>query len=100
MAITERMVEIKNKLVEADREKTTEALAEYIYRSIAPRAKGKTKYSVFESDGQEAAFRKGAQIESSSLAWLFDRMEEEGLLEKVDSVSYLTALGIKALCQP
>jgi hypothetical protein len=101
MTITERMIEVKNNLVEADRQAAIAALTDYIYHEIGSRVSdGASRYVLFNNDSYVESFRSGARIEQSALWWLLGRMKDEGLVEISDSIISLTALGINSLCKP
>ncbi|MDR1020492.1 MAG: hypothetical protein LBL73_07025 [Synergistaceae bacterium] len=80
MTITDRMISVKKRLAEEDREAAIAALTEHVYRVVRPRAAGAHRYALFESEGQKESFCAGARIDRTALSWLTDRMAEEGLL--------------------
>ena len=97
MTVTERMLAVKNKLIETDRDTAIEVLTEYIYHVVRSRVAQANKYVLFESDSYVEGFRSQAHLDGFALAWLLDKMKEEGLLDISDRVLSLTALGIKNL---
>ncbi|GHV49879.1 hypothetical protein FACS1894216_01060 [Synergistales bacterium] len=98
MTITERMTEVKNRLIESERDKALSALTEMIHSRITPRVAEGDSYPIFNDESQIEVFCSQSQVEEKALLWVLDKMREEKLLTASKIPVVLTPLGISKLC--
>ena len=103
MSVTERLISIKQQLVEADREAAREAamlaLVKYVHYKIAPRVEQHESYPVFNDAEEMKAFQASEQLDGKALDWVVGEMRKEDLIEEARFPVTLTMSGIGALCK-
>jgi hypothetical protein len=98
MTITERMTAVKDKLIDAERDKALTALTEMIHSRIAPRVAEGDSYPLFNDEAQIDVFCSQSQVDEKALCWVLDKMREEKLLAASKVPVVLTPLGVSKLC--
>jgi hypothetical protein len=98
MTITEKLTAVKDKLIDAERDKALTALMEMIHNRIAPRVAEGDSYPVFNDENQIEVFCSQAQVEEKAFLWVLDKMREERLLTASKIPIVLTPLGVSKLC--
>ena len=103
MSITERLVAIKEQLVEADREAARDAamtaLVKLVHYRIAPRVAEHESYPIFNDAEEMETFRALEQLDEKALAWVLTEMRNENLIDEARYPVALTLSGIEALCK-
>jgi hypothetical protein len=101
----QRMLEMKKRMADGDRDAAMRTLMSYIHYRIAPdvppRSPGTETRPVtlFENGTELEAFRQDNQLDDRALRWLLDDMKRANSIETENGKIWLTRNGVNEYCR-
>ena len=97
-APTLRIKEVRQKLIEQDRDKVIYALAELFHYRVAPRATYGEEVLVFADEKALKEFSEEKELMQNALNWMLSQLKDEGLSTSTSAPISLTARGVERYC--
>jgi hypothetical protein len=98
MSVLEKMLKIRQTLIEQDRDQVMAFFTELLHYKIASRVTDGDEFAVFRDESQLMEFCKNNNLDQRALSWLLDAMRAERLIAPVKMPVILTPLGVEKFC--